>query len=77
VGKSTFYRQMNEFGLAPGTAALPTEVAPDIELSLADYERMALECALDEAGGNKIAAAKLLRVGKSTLYRKLTQHGIA
>lgn len=46
-------------------------------VSLEMYERFALERALDEVGGDKLAAAKLLNVGKSTLYRKLKRHGIA
>jgi two-component system response regulator HydG len=46
-------------------------------VSLELYERLALERALDEVGGDKLAAAKLLNVGKSTLYRKLKRHGIA
>jgi two-component system response regulator HydG len=50
---------------------------PDAEpLSLDNYEKRALLRAIEEAGGDKIAAAKLLGVGKSTLYRKLKYHGI-
>jgi two-component system response regulator HydG len=45
-------------------------------LSLDNYEKRALVRAIEEAGGDKIAAAKLLGVGKSTLYRKLKYHGI-
>ena len=45
-------------------------------VSLQNYERMCLLAALDETGGDKIKAAKLLGVGKSTLYRKLKTHGI-
>jgi two-component system response regulator HydG len=50
----------------------------DSTVSLLDsYEKGALLHALRLAQGDKLAAAKLLRVGKSTLYRKLKQHGIA
>jgi two-component system response regulator PilR (NtrC family) len=46
-------------------------------VSLLDaYEKVALLHALRLKGGDKLAAAKLLRVGKSTFYRKLKQHGI-
>jgi len=45
-------------------------------ISLEAYERLCLLHALDETGGDKIKAAKLLGVGKSTLYRKLKTHGI-
>jgi two-component system response regulator HydG len=37
----------------------------------------ALLHALDRTGGDKLAAARLLKVGKSTLYRKLKRYGIA
>ncbi|MDZ4772836.1 MAG: sigma 54-interacting transcriptional regulator [Planctomycetota bacterium] len=45
-------------------------------LSLDNYEKRALLRAIEESDGDKIAAAKLLGVGKSTLYRKLKYHGI-
>jgi transcriptional regulator of acetoin/glycerol metabolism len=32
--------------------------------------------ALQETGNDKLEAAKLLKVGKSTLYRKLKRYGI-
>lgn len=45
----------------------------DLEL----YEKKALLRALDFVKGDKLAAARLLHVGKSTLYRKLKKLGIA
>jgi DNA-binding NtrC family response regulator len=41
---------------------------------LDEMERRAIMRALREAGGDKIAAAKVLRIGKTTLYRKLKQY---
>jgi transcriptional regulator of acetoin/glycerol metabolism len=32
--------------------------------------------ALDQTGGDKLKAAGLLKIGKSTLYRKLKRYGI-
>jgi DNA-binding NtrC family response regulator len=47
-------------------------------VSLLDaYEKGALLHALSLTRGDKLAAAKLLEVGKSTFYRKLKIHGIA
>jgi PAS domain S-box-containing protein len=37
----------------------------------------AVEQALNEAGGNKVKAAKLLGVGRATLYRYLTKHSVS
>ena len=45
----------------------------DLEL----YEKKALLRALNHVGGDKLAAARLLKVGKSTLYRKLKRLGIS
>ncbi len=75
--------------LAPGprlrAADLPRvrrvgEAAPlaaDVPLSLEAYERCGLERALREAGGDAHRAARLLGVGRSTLYRKLSKHRLA
>jgi two-component system response regulator HydG len=49
----------------------------DVPLSLAAYERAALVRALRECGGDATQAARHLRVGRSTFYRKLARHGIA
>jgi len=47
-----------------------------VELSLAAYERCALERALENSAGDVRAAAKQLGIGRSTFYRKLARHGI-
>jgi DNA-binding NtrC family response regulator len=47
-----------------------------IPLSLARYERAALERALAEADRDARTAARLLGIGRSTLYRKLGRHGL-
>jgi len=56
---------------AAGDLAQPAARLP---LSLADYERAALQRALAETGGDATAAARLLGIGRSTLYRKLARH---
>jgi DNA-binding NtrC family response regulator len=52
------------------------EPARSLPLSLEAYERAALERALRECGGDAGAAARRLGIGRSTLYRKLAQHGL-
>jgi DNA-binding NtrC family response regulator len=47
---------------------------PDELLPLEELERRAILRALREAGGDKLAAARLLGIGKTTLYRKLKQY---
>ncbi|MDF1838920.1 MAG: helix-turn-helix domain-containing protein, partial [Planctomycetota bacterium] len=40
------------------------------------YERKAILRALDHCKNNRVACARMLRLGKSTLYRKLKRLGI-
>jgi DNA-binding NtrC family response regulator len=47
---------------------------PDLEFSLAHAERSAIERAVRFARGNKRKAARLLRISKTTLYRKLRHY---
>jgi two-component system response regulator HydG len=55
----------------PSTERLPEndEIVP-----LEELERRAILRALRETGGDKLAAARLLGIGKTTLYRKLKQY---
>jgi two-component system response regulator HydG len=46
----------------------------DEVLPLEKLERRAILRVLQEAGGDKLAAARLLGIGKTTLYRKLKQY---
>jgi DNA-binding NtrC family response regulator len=43
--------------------------------TLEELERQAIQQAMAQAGGDKIEAARLLSIGKTTLYRKLRQYG--
>lgn len=52
------------------------DINDDEPVSLALYEKKALLRALHETGNDKLAAARLLKVGKSTLYRKLKRFDI-
>jgi two-component system response regulator HydG len=58
-------------GEEPGTA-----VAPEVK-TLAELEREAILGAIRILNGDKLQAAKLLGIGKTTLYRKLKEYGIA
>jgi two-component system response regulator HydG len=44
---------------------------------LADLERQAILDAIRTLHGDKLQAAKMLGIGKTTLYRKLKEYGIA
>jgi two-component system response regulator HydG len=45
--------------------------------TLADLEKQAILSAIRTLNGDKLQAAKLLGIGKTTLYRKLKEYGIA
>jgi len=47
---------------------------PTVE-TLAETEKRAVLAALQHTGGDKLKAARLLGIGRATLYRKLAQHG--
>jgi two-component system response regulator HydG len=71
----------NRRAAQPVTARVATDDADApllgaLPLSLAAYERSALERALQEAGGNATDAAQRLGIGRSTFYRKLGKHGL-
>jgi DNA-binding NtrC family response regulator len=42
---------------------------------IAELEKQAIVTALDHVKGDKLLAAKLLGIGKTTLYRKLKEYG--
>jgi two-component system response regulator HydG len=50
--------------------------APSIT-SLAEMEKQAILAALKELHGDKLAAARLLGIGKTTMYRKLKEYGLS
>ena len=55
------------------------DAAPDADevVALEELERRAIVRALRETGGDKLAAARLLGIGKTTLYRKLKTYQTA
>jgi two-component system response regulator HydG len=50
--------------------------APELK-TLAELEREAILGAIRTLNGDKLQAARLLGIGKTTLYRKLKEYGIA
>ena len=64
-------RPASAAGAEDGEAGVP-RVA-----TLADLERQAILGAIRILNGDKLQAAKLLGIGKTTLYRKLKEYGIA
>jgi two-component system response regulator HydG len=57
-------------------AVQPWDVPASEPVSLELYEKLALLRAIAECEGDKLAAARVLKLGKSTMYRKLKRYGI-
>lgn len=56
---------------------LDGEIAGDIyELVMAEVERPLLACVLDHCGGNQTRAAQVLGLNRTTLRKKLREHGL-
>jgi DNA-binding NtrC family response regulator len=60
-------------GKEEGTTVKPESM---LEGTLAAVERRAIEYAYSKCGGNMVATAKALDMGKTTLYRKLRDYGV-
>lgn len=79
VGDLPTQLQMDEITVRRAGSGIKEDVvdkAPKIT-SWAEVERKAIIDALSVLGGDKLKAAKLLGIGKTTLYRKLKEYGIA
>ena len=63
-------------GVSPVAAATPDFPVMPRPISLDDWERQAIQEALEKSGGNKCKAAQLLNLSRSALYEKLKKYGI-
>ncbi|MBL4770240.1 MAG: hypothetical protein JKY61_03655 [Planctomycetes bacterium] len=64
-------------GMAESTKILkPWDITDQDAIDFDVYERKAILRALDYCKNNRVACARMLRLGKSTLYRKLKRLGI-
>ncbi|GAA3761179.1 acetoacetate metabolism transcriptional regulator AtoC [Terriglobus aquaticus] len=64
-------------GAAAVVTAAATPVSAEINIEpIAEMERRMILLALQKLNGDKIMTAKLLGIGKTTLYRKLKEYGI-
>ena len=59
-------------------SAVEADNGPDDSIvSIADMEKQAILSTIRQLNGDKLMAAKLLGIGKTTLYRKLKEYGLA
>ena len=57
-------------------ASLSASSEPNAVLSIAELERQAILTTINQLKGDKLLAARLLGIGKTTLYRKLKEYGL-
>ena len=73
--------QLQEYRMHWQTAAEPSAEEPvkmDASiLTIAEMEKQAILNTLRQLNGDKLTAARLLGIGKTTLYRKLKEYGIS
>ena len=67
----------DDLASVPHQASAPHDPDSNELVPLAEIERRAVLHALRETGGDKLAAARLLGIGKTTLYRKLKDYARA
>jgi two-component system response regulator AtoC len=65
----------NEEGAARAQAAAPS--IESLSEAVRETERFALTRAMKHANGNRTVAARILQVSRTTLYKKLAEHGLA
>jgi two-component system response regulator HydG len=63
--------------IAPPPAKIDTALTVSTVTPLAELEKRAILDALETLRGDKLAAARLLGIGKTTLYRKLKEYGLS
>jgi len=72
--------QLQQQGLDAHRVAVTVESQPAQQsadvVPLAELERQAILTAIRKLNGDKLLAAKLLGIGKTTLYRKLKEYGV-
>jgi two-component system response regulator HydG len=72
--------QLQQKGLDAHRAVVAVDSVPAVKsadvIPLAEMERQAILGAIRKLDGDKLLAAKLLGIGKTTLYRKLKEYGI-
>ncbi|HLI78193.1 MAG TPA: sigma-54 dependent transcriptional regulator [Acidobacteriaceae bacterium] len=72
---STQIRNFVQTSAAADDPDIPTTESPLIPIH--ELERKAIQSAMQQLRGDKILVAKCLGIGKTTLYRKLKEYGIA
>lgn len=60
-----------------GQRKSPTEVQSLVGVPLKEVEKILIEGTLEQVGGNRQEAARMLGIGERTMYRKLKEYGLS
>jgi DNA-binding NtrC family response regulator len=71
------HRQQEINAASGDVAAEGTANRQDVVVSIADMEKQAILGTIRQLKGDKLMAARLLGIGKTTLYRKLKEYGLS
>jgi two-component system response regulator AtoC len=74
AGRQILEKDLPENIRAQGTTGEVSHVELDLPLKLEDIERAVIAQTLSMTGGDKAKAARLLGIGRKTLYRRLDQY---
>lgn len=74
--RAMIYRRAQVLGVSNRGALVRPRLGSNLPLDLDAYERAAIYGALNACSRDKAAAAKLLRMGKSTIYRRMGELGM-
>ncbi|HUZ04669.1 MAG TPA: helix-turn-helix domain-containing protein, partial [Acidobacteriaceae bacterium] len=69
-------QRLTQATLAAETEAIDMVAGEAGILTIAEMEKQAILNTIRQLNGDKLTAAKLLGIGKTTLYRKLKEYGI-
>ena len=72
AGESIAERSVSQHGVQTGDSGFPSPLADHLRAA----ERTALLRALEHTGGSRSRAARILGIGRTTLYNKLVEHGL-
>jgi DNA-binding NtrC family response regulator len=74
--QQSLQQRNNPLNAAGNLSALSASAEPTAVQSMAELEKQAILTTIAQLNGDKLTAARLLGIGKTTLYRKLKEYGL-
>src|SRR5579859_1939413 len=74
IGRTTVYRRVEQYQLGEHLRPAPQLPEPQAVVLLTELESQAIANALAHTGGNAALTARLLGIGRTTVYRRVKQY---